>query len=262
MSTTESRVAIVTGGAQGIGAAICLRLAKDGFNVAIVDLASQKEAIEKLIDTIQTEYSRRAIAAYADVSSEADVQAMTDKVAAEFGAIHVLVSNAGVCSNPTSFVDASIEDFDRQMSINARGTFLTFREAAKVMIAQGKGGKLLATSSVAGLKGVGILPGYSASKFAIRGIVQAAASGLAPFGITANAYCPGPVDTPLLHTQRPHIAELAKIPVDAVDGIMQIPLGRIAQPEEIANVVSFLASSNSSYITGQSLCVDGGINFT
>ncbi|KDQ15721.1 hypothetical protein BOTBODRAFT_54597 [Botryobasidium botryosum FD-172 SS1] len=263
MSATEARVAVVTGGAQGLGAAICLRLAKDGFDIAIVDLPTQKEAVEKLINVIQTENAgRRAIAAYADVSSQADIQTMAEKVVAELGGIHVFVSNAGVCALPAPFADLSIEEFDRQMNINARGTFLSFRAAARVMIAQGKGGKLLATSSIAGLKGMGAQAGYSASKFAIRGIVQSAAASLAPHGITANAYCPGLVETPLLAAQRPHIAALANIPIEAVDSILPIPLGRIGQPEDIANVVSFLASSNSDYITGQSFAVDGGVNFS
>ncbi|KDQ15722.1 hypothetical protein BOTBODRAFT_286156 [Botryobasidium botryosum FD-172 SS1] len=263
MSGTEARVAVVTGGAQGLGAAICLRLAKDGFDIAIVDLPTQKEAVEGLIRVIQTENAgRRAIAAYADVSSQADIQAMTDKVVAELGGIHVFVANAGICDAPIPFADSSIEDFDRQMSVNTRGTFLSLLAAAKVMIAQGKGGRLLAASSIAGLKGVGAQAGYSASKFAIRGIVQSAAAGLALYGITANAYCPGPTETPLLAAQRPQIAALANIPIEAVDSILPIPLGRIGQPEEVANVVSFLASPSSSYITGQSFAIDGGLNFS
>jgi len=261
MTLSDTKIAVVTGAAQGIGAAIALQLAKDGFNVAIVDLKSQSERVNKLVETVKTEYAgRKAIAVYADVSNEEQVDAMVKEIEEKLGPIYVMVANAGVCLSPVlDFSQTRIEDFDRQMSINARGVFLTLRAASKVMIDHKKGGKLIAASSMAGQKGVGMIPGYSASKFAVRGIIQAAAGSLAAFGITANAYCPGPVETPLWDVVGPLVAQAAGQTPDGVNKINHIPLGRIGYPDDVAKLVSFLASENSNYITGQSFNIDGGV---
>ncbi|KAK0193188.1 hypothetical protein F5146DRAFT_1029497 [Armillaria mellea] len=196
MSSPASKgVAVVTGAAQGIGKAIALRLADDGFDVAVNDIPLDGK-ITKLQE-VQAEIiqkGRRCGVFTGDISKEEDVKRMVEGVVSTLGGLDVMVANAGVC--PTaSVLDYTVEQWDRAFAINARGTFLCYQYAAKQMIKQGRGGRIIGSSSSAGKQGVRMMSLYSSTKSAIRGLTQGAALDLGKFGITVNAYAPGAVDT-------------------------------------------------------------------
>ncbi|KAJ6545399.1 acetoin reductase family protein [Mycena capillaripes] len=248
-------IAVVTGAAQGIGRAIALRLAGDGFDVALNDIASKSA----LLDGVKAEIialGRRSATFCGDVSVDADVKAMVDGVVAALGGLDVMVANAGICKARASLLDVEPEDWDNTFAINARGTFLCYKHAARQMILQGRGGRILGACSGAGKQGYSMLPDYSASKFAIRGLTQAAAQEFGKHGITVNAYAPGSVPTPMTE----QFAPLAGMEQEAFFA-MQAKLaatGVNPTPLDIAAMVSFLASKEAHFITGQSILGDGG----
>jgi meso-butanediol dehydrogenase / (S,S)-butanediol dehydrogenase / diacetyl reductase len=254
-----ARVAIVTGGARGIGRGIALRLAEDGLDVAIADLPSMREEAEAVAGEIRSA-GRRGAVIDVDVSDPAQVDAMIRATVDELGRLDVMVANAGVAA-VAPLLDVTPEDFDWLMSINLRGVFLCYTAAARQMIEQGDGGKIIGAASIAAHKGFGMLGHYSASKFAVRGLTQAAAQEWAEHGITVNAYCPGIVGTdmwdlidekmgPYLGNERGEtLAQFSKM----------ITLGRVQTPEDVASFVSYLAGPDSDYMTGQSVMIDGGI---
>ncbi|OCB90257.1 NAD-binding protein [Sanghuangporus baumii] len=239
------RVAIVTGGAQGIGHAIVQRLVDDGVDVAVNDVASKRDLIDKVVEEVRQK-GRRAVAVPADVSSEADVSEMVNKTASELGSVDIMIANAGIFPF-SQFLETPTEKFDKVLAVNARGVFLCFKLAALQMIKQGRGGRLIAASSVAGMHGQHYLTDYSASKFAVRGIVQCSAIELRDYGITANAYAPGVTATP----ENPGLPaeERAKLG----------PLGSAPQgnAEDLAAVVSFLARPDSWFVNGQTINANG-----
>ncbi|KZV67616.1 NAD-binding protein [Peniophora sp. CONT] len=164
------RVAIVTGAARGIGRSIALRLARDGHNVAVADVGgSGVYSVAREVEAM----GRRSMALYADVSQEKDVESMIGDVASELGSVDIMVANAGTYSLGT-MLDTSLEDFERTMSVNARGVFLCYKHAARKMIEQGRGGRIIGASSLAGKSGDQAWFAYTASKFAVRGMTQAA----------------------------------------------------------------------------------------
>ncbi|KAF7324538.1 hypothetical protein MKEN_00494700 [Mycena kentingensis (nom. inval.)] len=257
MSTNRKGVAAVTGAAQGIGRAIALRLAEDGFDVCVNDIPSNAEKLDALVQDIGN--VGRASSAYpADVSVEEDVQKMVAQVVETHGSLDVMVANAGICPWFT-LADISVEEWDRLMAVNVRSMFLCYRHAAAQMVVQGNGGRLIGACSASGKRPANKFMGaYCASKFAVRGLTQAAALEFGPHKITVNAYAPGPVDTDMLRfledsnttSSGGSLTERMKA---------TIPLGRVATTEDVANLVSFIASEKSSFITGQSLSVNGGI---
>ena len=259
--TNAQRTAIVTGSAQGIGRGIAQRLAQDGLAVTLGDLPSTADSLSATAKEI-TAAGGSCRTAFVDVCSAEQVDALVADHVAAFGGLDVMVANAGV-TLIAKFVDTTHEIFDRTMDINLRGVFYCYKAAASQMIEQGRGGRLIAASSISGHKGGDWVSAYCASKFAVRGLTQSVALELAPHGITANVYSPGMVDTPMwdeidrLVTERegtPRGSQVAKV-------MPSIPMGRFAAPEDVANVVSFLASEDSAYMTGQSMVVDGGIYF-
>jgi meso-butanediol dehydrogenase/(S,S)-butanediol dehydrogenase/diacetyl reductase len=256
-----TRIAIVTGGARGIGRGIALRLAEDGIDVAIADLPSMRAEAEGVAEELRSA-GRRAMVVDVDVSDAAQVDAMIRATVAELGRVDVMVANAGVAA-VAPLLDVTSEDFDWLMSINLRGVFLCYTAAARQMIAQGDGGKIIGAASIAAHKGFGMLGHYSASKFAVRGLTQAAAQEWAQHGITVNAYCPGIVGTQMWELIDEKLA--AHMGLQKGEAIAQfselITLGRVQTPEDVATFVSYLASRDSDYMTGQSVMIDGGVIF-
>ncbi|KAH9928082.1 acetoin reductase family protein [Fomitopsis serialis] len=252
------RVALVTGAGQGIGRAIAVRLAKDGFDMALSDIHSNRERLQQTADAIKSEAGRRVITVYADVSKEDDVKAMVDRVADELGGLDVMVANAGM-----AVLEDEPANMERTFSINVYGVVLCYKYAAKQMIKQGRGGRLIGACSIAGKRGDPNSAAYCASKFAVRGLSQSAAIELAPYGINVNCYAPGAIHTEFLdkvdekYTEEEGKERGAYIKQRAE----AIPLGRVGQPEDISGVVSFLAGPDSKFMTGQAITVDGGTLF-
>ncbi|MDQ4113631.1 MAG: acetoin reductase [Actinomycetota bacterium] len=264
MSTTEEspRVALVTGAAQGIGKGIALRLAADGLDVAVNDIDANGHRLKALAEEIES-MGRRSTAIEADVADPEAVQAMVDRVAADLGRLDVAVANAGI-ADVKPLLETTPEEFDHLMSINLRGVYLCYTAAAKQMIKQGGGGKIIGAASIVAYRPFALLGPYSASKWAVRGLTQAAAMEWAQHNVTVNAYCPGIVGTAMWD----HIdEELAKHEGLRKGAAIEkhselIHLGRVSVPEDVAAFVSYLASGDSDYMTGQSVMIDGGIQFS
>ncbi|KAF8068078.1 hypothetical protein FPV67DRAFT_1669946 [Lyophyllum atratum] len=251
----SKQVAFVTGAAQGIGRAVALRLAEDGFDVAMNDLPRWQESLDDLSREIADKYGRRVCCVVGDVSVEAEVEAMVARVVKELGSLNVMVANAGVAM-VKSLSETTAEDWDRLFGINVRGIFLCYKYAARQMISQGGGGRIIGASSASGKQGEAYTAAYCSTKFAIRGLTQSAAREYGAHGITVNAYAPGAIDTPLLR----NIAgeNLAAL----VEGeSKKTAVGYIGTPADVASVVSYLASKEAHFITGQSVSVNGGSFF-
>ncbi|KZT70479.1 NAD(P)-binding protein [Daedalea quercina L-15889] len=249
MGSLESpkRIALITGAAQGIGRSIAFRLAEDGLNVAVNDLPSKLAELEAVVEEIKSSTGGQAIAVTGDVSREGDVKAMVTSVVGKLGGLDVMVANAGI-TEFRSLVDLSVEEWDRNMAINGRGVMLCYKHAAKQMIEQGRGGRIIGACSQAGKQGIPSLPAYAASKFAVRGLTQCAALELAPHKITVNAYAPGAIISTNIGEQLDQERARLNMP-------MNIPM---AQPEVIASLVSYIAKLESYFITGQTISANGG----
>ncbi|GAB5602343.1 SDR family NAD(P)-dependent oxidoreductase [Thermus sp. FJN-A] len=249
--------ALVTGAGTGIGEAIARRLARDGFKVYVTDL--DLEAARRVGEELGMPYLR------VDVTQRADLEAARARVFAEDGRLDVLVANAGV-STMNRFLDLTEEEWDFNFRVNAKGTFLTLQTFARGMVDQAPmpgrelRGKIIVTASMAARQAAPLLAHYSASKFAVLGLVQAAAKELAPYRIAVNAVNPGFVRTSMQAREVAWEARLRGIPPEAVleDYVRQTPLGRLETPEDVAGAVSFLAGPDSDFITGEALEVNGG----
>ncbi|CAF3908664.1 unnamed protein product [Rotaria sp. Silwood1] len=247
------RTVLVTGAAQGIGRAIAIRLAKDGFNVAVNDIEANSSKLQKFQQEIE-QIGQKSISIIADVSINESVEKMMQEVAQKLGSLDVLVANAGI-GDSKLLLDTTVEDWDRVFAVNMRGVFLCYKEAAKIMIKQSTGGKIIGACSNAGYRPTPTIGAYSATKWSVRGLTQAAAIEWAPYNITVNTYCPGITMTSLGETLLEGLANFHGKTKDDVteDFVKATPLGRIGDPDDVANLVSFLASKNSDYITGQSI---------
>ncbi|KAI0927677.1 hypothetical protein AcW1_007150 [Taiwanofungus camphoratus] len=262
MATELKGTAIVTGSANGIGRAIAIRLAEDGFNIALFDLPSTEASLLAVAEEIKQRTDRRTLQILGDVSLEEDVKELVGAVVKEWGGLDVMVANAGVgLSRP--FHETTVEDFDRLVNVNQRGTFLCYKYAAVQMIKQGRGGRILGACSVAGKKGLAENAVYSSTKFAIRGLTQSAAMEYGKFGITVNAYSPGAIETVMLRgmdeatTQRN--GSLTGSWMKSLIGTTF--LGRNGEPRDVVGTVSFLVSKDAAFITGQSINICGGYAF-
>ena len=254
----NNKVVIVTGAARGIGAGIAADLAEKGAHVVIADLNA--EAARQTASKISSG-GNNAIAVAVDVSSRASVKALIDQTVSRFGRLDVMFNNAGI-SQTCPFLKVTEEDFDRIMKVNGLGVLIGTQEAAKQMIAQGHGGKIINTASVAGKQGYPLFAHYCASKFAVVAITQAAARALAEHKITVNCFGPGVVKTELWEQLDREFLErgLTEKPKQAINEFSQsILLGRVSLPKDIAGVTTFLASDASDYVTGQTVMVDGGM---
>lgn len=236
--SVSERVAVVTGGASGIGRATASRLLEDGFRLAVLDLAP--------------ELAPSVLAIKADVSDACDVERATQQVLAEFGRIDVLVNNAGISGSAqaTTCHETPIDDWDRVIAVNVRGPFLCTRAVLPAMMRQGAG-HVITVASGAGLV---VFPGrcaYTASKGAALQFAKSVAVDYAAAGIRSNAVCPGMVHTPMTRWR-------LEVPELRAAAEAKIPLGRVAQPDEIADAISVLASPRLGYMTGAAFVIDGG----
>lgn len=242
----ENKVALVTGAAKGIGRAIALRLAEDKATV-IVNYNGSKERAEEVVKMI-TDMGGRAESYQCNVADDEACQTMLRDIIKKYGHLDILVNNAGITKDGL-LMAMSEADFDNVIDTNLKGCFQMIRFASRRMMKQ-RYGRIINVSSVSGVAGNAGQANYSASKAGIIGLTKSAAKELASRGITCNAIAPGFVKTEMTDVLPDEVKENAK---------KQIPLGRFAEPEDIANAAVFLASDKASYITGQVLLVDGGM---
>ncbi len=246
-------VAVITGAGSGIGAAIARELSQRGHQVVPTDLDANAAAV--------TAGACGSPASYLlDVTDSSGVNATVDEIAREHGAIAVFVSNAGV-SRMKRFLDISPEDFDRTLGVNLRGVFLASQAAARSMVAANTQGCIVNIASMAGKQGrVPFLADYVASKFGVVGLTQAMAFELAEYGIRVNSVCPGYVATGMQERELAWEADLRGTTVDEVKSLylVETPLRRIEDAVDVARVVAFLVSEDASFITGESVAVNGG----
>ena len=239
----SERVAIVTGGTTGIGKEIALTLAQDGFDV-VINYLTYDESVKTEIESM----GRKCMMIEGNVTSMEDMEKMTKEVMDTLGRIDVLVNNAGI-TRDTLLIRMSEEDFDSVIDVNLKGVFCTMKNIIPIMMKQ-KSGRIINISSVVGVHGNAGQVNYSASKAGILGMTKSLAQEVASRGILVNAVAPGFIATrmtdKLNDAQKEHI-------------LNQIPLKRMGMPKDIANAVAFLASDKASYITGQTLVVDGGM---
>jgi NAD(P)-dependent dehydrogenase (short-subunit alcohol dehydrogenase family) len=238
------RVAAITGGALGIGRATALRFAAEGASVVLGDV--QVDAAEGVVKEI-VQAGGRALAVGVDVGDAGQVQAYVDRAVAEFGRLDVMFANAGI-AHSAPFLDHPQAQWHRVLRVNLTGVFLCCQVAARHMAAQG-GGRIIATASINGFRGVENLVGYNVAKAGVIELTKTMAVELAPYNIQVNAIAPAQIDTRLTRG----FSDDAK-----ARRVARIPMGRFGEADEVAAVAVFLASDDASYVTGHTLAVDGG----
>jgi len=253
----HGKVALVTGAGQGIGRGIALRLANDGADIAITDLNEEK--MNEVAEEVRS-IGHKATVFKADVSNRDEVYAAIDHAEKELGGFDIMVNNAGIASIQP-LADVTPEEFDKIIRINVAGVLWGIQAAAKKFQERKQKGKIISASSIAGHEGFPLLGVYSATKFAVRALTQAAAKEYANAGITVNAYCPGVVGTDMWVEIDRRMAEItgSKIGESYDKFVGAIALGRAETPEDVAAFVSYLAGPDSDYMTGQSPLIDGGL---
>jgi NAD(P)-dependent dehydrogenase (short-subunit alcohol dehydrogenase family) len=246
------RTALVTGAAGGIGRAIARTLAESGHRVAILDV---DEAGLSETAAVGGEFQQHVT----DVTDAAAVNRAVGLIRDSWSVPHAVVNAAGI-STMALLADITEDDWDRTMAVNAKGTFLVMKAVLPHLIKR-RAGTVVNIASVAGIEGSELLSHYSASKFAVVGLTQAAAKEVARFGIRINAVCPGLIRTPMQDREVVWEAELTGVTAEQIrQGYIDMtPMARIGTPQDVARLVSFLASDESDFITGQSLHVDGGL---
>ncbi len=243
----EGKIAIVTGAGSGMGKSHALMLAREGAKVALCDIKDYQEVAE----SIEKE-GGQALALKCDVSKKEEVDSAVGEVLEKWGRIDILINNAGICQFKP-FLELTQEDWDRTMEINLRGYFL-FAQACAEQMAKQKSGVIVNIASIAsGQVGSGFptLAHYTASKGGIIAFTETLACELAPYNIRVNAVAPGMIETPMINP-------LKSDPEQEKETLEQIPMGRPGKPEEVSNLVLFLASDKSSYMTGSTVVIDGG----
>ncbi len=247
----DKPLALVTGAARGIGYACAEALAEDGATLILADIdgPAVKAAAEKL--------GQGASAMTCDMGDLDQINAMFDRIEADYGPLSILVNNAGVAI-PGDILEAPVEDFKKVIDINLTGTFLAIQRAAKAMVANKIEGAIVNMSSINAVVSIPSIPAYCASKGGVMQLTKSASLALAPHNIRVNAVGPGSIDTEMLAGVNANPEAMARI-------MSRTPLQRIGSPREIGDVVAFLASSKASYITGETIYVDGGrlgMNYT
>ena len=253
----KDRVALITGGGRGIGRGVALRFAREGAKLALVDIRpeSLEDTAAKLADS-GAEFETYA----GDVSVTADVEAFFAGAIERFGRLDICVNNAGIGNPPMPIVGMTDEGFDRTIAVNLRGVFLCMRAAGRQMLAQGGGGRIISVSSQAGKTGFPMLGPYCATKAGVILLTKTLAKEVGAQGITVNCVCPGTIDTPLLRETLDPILEPMGVTLEqwALRNGPPIPLNRIGYPEDVAKVITFLASDEAAYMTGQAINISGG----
>ena len=250
------KTVLITGASRGIGAGLARRFAQEGANLVL-------SANETRVHDVAAELEKsgaNAIAVICDVTSKSEVENLFATAVKRFGAVDVSIQNAGVITI-AKVEDLTEAEWDKVMDVNTKGVFLCCQEAARHMVAR-KSGRIINTASGQARQGFIYTPHYAASKFGVLGITQSLAKELAPSGVTVNAFCPGIIDTDmwayndqawgkLLGNYQP--GELMQ------EWVNNIPMKRVGRPEDVAGLVTFLASDDAAYITGQTINVDGGL---
>lgn len=249
----QGKVALVTGGARGIGAAICRRYADEGARVAVADV------LEAEAQATAAEIGRGAFAVQVDVTKRASIDAMVARTVAEAGGIDILVNGAAVF-DMGPFPEITEASYDRQFAINVKGLLFTGQAVAAQMVKQGRGGKIVNFSSQAGRRGEALVAVYCASKAAVISLTQSMGLALIKHGINVNGIAPGVVDTPMWDHVDSLFAKYENLPLGEKKKRvgLAVPLGRMGTPEDMVGAAVFLASSDADYIVAQTLNVDGG----
>ena len=251
MGRLDAKVAVITGGSGGIGRAAGARFVEEGAHVLLVDL--DQTALSEACEEIG---SHRVSYLVGDVTQARDNQAMINTATERYGGVDVLLANAGIEGDVVSLLDYDEARFDQVMAVNVKGPFLALKSAVPAMQRRG-GGSVVITSSVAGVRGSARFAAYVASKHAVVGLMKSAAKEFAPMGVRVNTVNPSPVDTRMMRSietgLRPDDPASIKTAMER-----SVPLGRYAQPSDIANVMLFLASDESAYVTGSVYMADGG----
>lgn len=282
MAGLEGKVALITGagGMRGIGRATAIKLATQGVDIALTDIQRAPEelppaevrqqwrGIESVTEDVHG-LGRRCLPVYCDLSDSEQIEAMVRQAVEHFGQIDILVNNARaiIGRDKVPITELREDVWHHFLAINTTAVFLCTKFVGQVMLHQGRGGRIINIASNAAKQASAMGAAYSASKFAVLGLTQAAALDLAPYGITVNAVCPGPVNTDRLSYWERTQAEAQGLSLEAFRArIVQeaghrTPLGRIAEPEDVAHMVAFLASEEAGFITGQGYNVNGGILF-
>ena len=249
----ERKVAVVTGGARGIGAAVCRRYADEGARVAVADiLADEAQALAQ-------EIGRGAFGLQLDVTQRASIEAMVETVVGRAGGIDVLVNNAAIF-DMAPLLEITEASYDQQFAVNVKGLLFTLQAVAAHMVEQGRGGKIINFASQAGRRGEPLVAVYCASKAAVISLTQSAGLALIKHGINVNGIAPGVVDTPMWDQVDALFAKYEGLPIGEKKRQVgaAVPYGRMGVPEDLAGAAVFLASADADYVVAQTLNVDGG----
>lgn len=247
------KVAVITGGAGGIGEAVARRLGVEGAHLVLVDI--DREAVQAAAKRLGSD----TIGVDADVSTEAGVESYVEAALQEHGRIDLFFNNAGIEGRSLPIIDADIEWFDRVIAVNLRGVYLGLQHVLRTMRDQGNGGAIVNTSSVAGLRGFAGLAPYTASKHGVMGLTKAAAIEAAEFGVRVNAVNPGPITTGMMDRIEKDMSAGGD-QAEVHDQFASLnPMARFGTPEEVANIVAWLLSDEASYASGCAYLVDGGL---
>ncbi|KRO00602.1 SDR family NAD(P)-dependent oxidoreductase [Companilactobacillus kimchiensis] len=247
MENFTGKVVIVTGARTGIGLSAATLFAKAGASVVLAGRHEPKKEAEELV-----QQGYKAASFQCDVSNETDVKNMVDFTVKKFGHLDFAYNNAGIQSPATKTEDLSLDEYNQVLDINLKGVFLSMKYELKQMSKQGSKGAIVNCSSMGGLVGIAGRSAYHASKHGVLGMTKSSALEYAQDGIRINAVCPGIIHTPM-------VDRMDSTEKDAMDDLIkEIPIGRLAHPEEVAKVVLFLCSDDASYIIGQGISVDGG----
>ncbi|WP_273841657.1 SDR family oxidoreductase [Rubrobacter calidifluminis] len=245
----KDKVAIVTGSSLGIGKAIAKAFGREGAKVT-VDYRSHPNEAKEAVEEIEKS-GGRAIAVQADVSKPEDIKKLVGKTVEEFGRLDIMVNNAGI-EEKKPFLETPLETWEKVIAVNLTGVWLCCQEAAKQMVSQGGGGRIINVSSIHEEITMPTNAPYCAAKGGLKMLMRTIAVELAPYGITVNNIGPGAIETPINQNLKENPDQMKQL-------LEEIPLGRIGQPEDVASVAVFLASDAASYVTGSTYFVDGGM---